>query len=123
MSMVQELEKKAKAAGVYTIESVQRDIENKDREIENAKLQLESLHKEIEWTSREAELFKKISDVMLESYGKVDTAKEHLWEENPEYYPERNCAAGYCHRGKPDAEHQTPALRAGLKPRMTTARS
>ena len=86
MSLKTELEKKANKAGTYTKESVKKDIANKEREISQGKQQLESLKKEVEWTAKEKELFKKISDAMLADYGKIDSAKEHLWENNPEYW-------------------------------------
>jgi len=86
MSLKDELTKKAIKNGSYTRESVVRDIENKQREIEQAELQLESTLKEVEFTKQEQELFVKISKVMLDNYGKLDSSMEHAWEVHPEYW-------------------------------------
>ena len=86
MSLKNELTKKAIKNGAYNKESVLRDISNKAREIEQAELQLESLKKEVEFTKKEEELFNKISKVMLDNYGKVESSMTHSWELNPEYW-------------------------------------
>lgn len=68
------------------VESVQRDIENKNRELEDFQHKIEMCNFDIKHIGEQTEIFEGVLKLMMLDYGKVESAIEHKWENNSEYW-------------------------------------
>jgi len=65
--------------------ALKKDVENKERELDDAEWTLKSVLAEKINVAEELEVFKKISKVMLDNYGRVPSKIENLWEGTDEF--------------------------------------
>lgn len=84
MNMKEKLDKKKMTELTRT--SYEKDIENKQRELLESEESITLLKAEIGNVKDEIIVFGKIAKLMLENYGKIESKKEHKWEEQPEYW-------------------------------------
>lgn len=70
----------------FQLQATERDIENKNRELDDFKYRIVLADKRIEAIEKEKVIFKKIAELMLNNYGRVEGKVEHLWELKPEYW-------------------------------------
>ena len=67
-------------------EAIIADYQNKLKELDNFIFQVEGIDSELLRVDREIEIFKQLSDIILEKYSKDFDKCEFDWEKKPEYW-------------------------------------